>query len=41
MLAVVIWVALSAAGRRTGGKMPSKEAPNIIGPKRVRKRKSI
>jgi len=39
MKGVVILAALSAAGRRTGGKMPSKEAPNIIGPKRARKRK--
>jgi hypothetical protein len=41
MQGVMILAVLSAAGRRTGGKMPSKEAPNIIGPKKVRKRKSI
>jgi hypothetical protein len=41
MQAVVILVVLSAAGRPTGEKMPSKEAQNIIKPKRVRKRRSI
>jgi hypothetical protein len=41
MQAVVTLAALSVVGRLTGGKMPSTEAPNIIVPERVRKRKSI
>jgi hypothetical protein len=31
MQGVRIWVALSAAGRHIGGKIQTKEAPNIIG----------
>jgi len=38
---VATLVALSAAGRRTGEKIQTKEAPNITGPKRARKRKRI
>jgi len=36
MQAAVIWAVLSVAGRLTSGKIPNKEALNIIGPKRAR-----
>jgi hypothetical protein len=41
MQAVVILAALSVAVRPTGEKMPLTEAPNIIGLKRAKRRKSI
>jgi hypothetical protein len=37
---VMILAVLSVAGRLTSGKIPNKEALNIIGPKRARKRKN-
>jgi hypothetical protein len=40
MRAVVILVVLSAAGKHTDGKIQTKEAPNITGPKKARKRKN-
>jgi hypothetical protein len=41
MPAAAILAVLSVVERHTGGKIQTKEAPNIIGPKRARKRKSV
>jgi len=41
MPAVAILAVLSVVERLTGGKIQTKEVPNITGPKKARKRKSI